>query len=143
MGSAIDRKFFRTRRATIPQALFLLQNERLLPAEAEALNLGIAIPEALKAVPAAKRPQALQPMVERMLTGLSSDVVLQRADVLFDPVWCIDVLKFLLAVGRNRRLYLLWPGSVNGTILEYSESGRPDYCRFDISGYVDAYIVTK
>ena len=143
MGSAIDRKFFRTRRTAIPQALFLLQSERLLPADAVTLNLGITVPEALRTVPAARRPQALQSTVEQLLSALPVDVVLRRVDILFDPAWRIDVLKFLLAVGRNRRLYILWPGTVSSTILEYSEPGRPDYCRYDISGYVDAYIVLK
>ena len=143
MGTAIDRKFFRTRRTAIPQALFILQNERLLPADAENLNLGIAVPEAMQSVPAVKRPPALQSTVERMLSALPVDVVLRRIDILFDPAWHIDVMKFLLAVGRNRRLYILWPGTVSSTILEYSEPGRPDYCRYDISGYVDAYIVLK
>ena len=143
MGAAIDRKFFRTRRTAIPQALFLLQSERLLPLDAATLNLGIAVPEALRAIPAARRSQALQSTVEQLLSALPVDVVLRRVDILFDPAWRIDVLKFLLAVGRNRRLYILWPGTVSSTILEYSEPGRPDYCRYDISGYVDAYIVLK
>ena len=143
MGSPIDRKFFRTRRMAILQALFFLQSERLLPADAAILNLGIAISEALRNVPAMKRPRALQSTVERLLSALPVEVVLRRVDILFDPAWRIDVLKFLLAVGRNRRLYILWPGTVSSTILEYSEPGRPDYCRYDISGYVDAYIVLK
>ena len=143
MGSAIDRKFFRTRRTAIPQALFLLQSERLLPADAATLNLGVAVSEVMRTIPAARRPQALHSTVEQLLSTMPFDVVLRRVDILFDPAWRIDVLKFLLAVGRNRRLYILWPGTVSSSILEYSEPGYPDYCRYDISGYVDAYIILK
>lgn len=143
MGTAIDRKFFRTRRTAIPQALFFLQSDRLLPADATSVNLGIAIPEAMRNVPPAKRPQVLQSTVDRLLDAEPSDVILQRIDILFDPGWRIDALKLLLAVGRNRRLYVLWPGVINGNILQYAEPGRPDYKRFDLSGYVDAYIVMK
>ena len=143
MGTAIDRKFFRTRRTAIPQALFFLQSDRLLPADAASVNLGIAIPEAMRNVPPAKQPQVLQSTVERLLDVEFPDVILRRIDILFDPVWHIDALKLLLAVGRNRRIYVLWPGVIKGNILEYAEQGRPDYKRFDLSGYVDAYIVMK
>ena len=143
MGSVIDQKFFRTRRTAIPQALFLLQSERLLPPDSATLNLGIVVPEALRTVPASRRPQALQSTVEHLLSAMPADVILRRVDILFDPAWRIDVLKFLLAVGRNRRFYILWPGTVTSTILEYSEPGRSDYCRYDISGYIDAYVVMK
>lgn len=143
MGSAIDRKFFRTRRTAIPQALFLLQSERLAPADAATLNLGVTVSEVLRTVPTERRPQSLQSTVEQLLSSLPVDVVLRRMDILFDPAWHIDVLKFLLAVGRNRRLYIPWPGTVSSTILEYSEPGRSDYCRYDISSYIDAYVVMK
>ena len=67
IGTPIDREFFRIRLMAIPHALFLLHGERLLlPTDATTLNLGIAIPEVSRTVPAIRRPQALQSAVEQM-----------------------------------------------------------------------------
>ena len=143
MGTVIDRRYYKNQRINIAQALFIVQSEKLLPADAKHINIGLYISDVLRDAPPAQRASMLQPEFDKLLTGTGTDVVLERIDILFDPIWDIDVLKFLLAAGRNRRIYILWPGSVIGSRLEYADQGRADHKVYEIMNYNDTYFVAK
>jgi hypothetical protein len=49
------------------------------------------------------------------------DILPTNTDILFAPEYGLDVIKLLLQLGRNLRLYLAWPGELVGERLIYSE----------------------
>ena len=142
MGAQMDRRTFRAQRTAPEQALFILPEEKLAPRDAAPLNVGLALAEAMKAVPAAERPALMKEKLAGLLP-FGADVALYRADILFDPMWQADVLGVLLGIGRNRRLYLVWPGNICGTMLEYASADHADYMSVDASRYIDTYVVSK
>lgn len=143
MGTIIDRRAFRQSMRTVSQALFVLSDDRLLPADASKINLGLSLSEALMEQKNVEAQPLLAVILSALIPGDSKDVVLERIDILFDPRWELDVIRLLLSVGRNHRLYILWPGQINGNILQYAQPETDDYAIYDIGNYVDTYIVKK
>ena len=142
MGIVIDRRAYKLQRVMCAQALFVLENPKHLPTDVEIINLGLELSSLAKSVPREKLP-SLTNVLEQLLSGKPTDIILDRIDILFDPVWNVDVLKLLLSVGRNRRLYIAWPGLMLGNILTYSEQGRPDWRACEINAYNDLFIIKK
>ena len=48
MGIVIDRRAFRQQRKTLFQGLFILESEKMLPADAERINLGLGLSQWMK-----------------------------------------------------------------------------------------------
>lgn len=142
MGIVIDRRSFRQQRTKCAQALFVFENVKNLPADVGVCNLGLELSSRIVGISKENIPP-LSSELEKMLSMMSSDVVLDRIDFLFDPVWKVDVLKLLLSVGRNRRLYIVWPGVMHDNTLTYSVRGRPDWQTYEISVYNDLYVIRK
>lgn len=143
MGVIIDRRYFKAQRQSMSRALFVLESDKQLPADAAIINVSLTLAETLQGILPRMRPNALQPKLEALIAGQPKDVILDRIDILFDPAWDVDVLKLLLAVGRNRRLYLLWPGSIAEGMLRYSQPGYADHHIYQIDKYDDTYLVRK
>lgn len=142
MGITIDRREFKQLRGNVAQALFVLEVQKHLPVDVETINIGLELSDILKASPREKLPP-LKDMLEQLISGKSADLILSRIDFLFDPIWNCNVLKLLLAVGRNRRFYVVWPGAFEANALSYSIQHQPDWANYNVSEYNDLYIVKK
>ena len=143
MGIVIDRRAFRQQRKTLFQGLFILESEKMLPADAERINLGLGLSQWMKDIPEPDRSASLEKAFSSILADKPNDIILDRIDILFDPVWNCDIMKLLLSIGRNRRVYIVWPGFTNGETLSYSENGWPDGHSYNISLYIDLTFVKK
>ena len=142
MGTLINRRVFKQLSDSLTQALFILPDAKSIPSGAVRLNVGLRLSESLYSLPAAMRAAKLE---ERffMLMPQDIDVELCRIDMLFDPVWHLNALRLFLAAGRNKRLYVVWPGKMNENILIYSQPGNADYAVYDVKSYIDTYVISK
>jgi len=76
-----------------------------------------------------------------VVNEINGNLLLKNTDVLFNPDYGVDVIRLLLHIGRNRKLFVIWPGEVTSTRLTYSEPNRFDYGEYNINDYVDTYVV--
>ena len=143
MGSMLDRKAYRATRQSASQGLFLLSDSSLLPKDICHVNIGLALAEQLNGMAPAERQDMLASSFSSILSGNGQDIVLEHIDILFDPQWEIDTLQFLLKAGRNKRLYIVWPGRLDITGLSYAEPDDADYHQYDYKNYIDTYAVMK
>lgn len=143
MGTTIDRRAYRQLSCSKPQGLFVLQDQKLLPAGVPHLNVGLALSERLKDIKQDQRGERVENELLALINDGCKELILERADILFDASWHMDVLRLLLKAGRNRKIYIVWPGNVLGCTLQYAEPTMKGYALYDVSKYVDTYIVSK
>lgn len=143
MGVMIDRRYYKAQRQSMSQALFVLESDKQLPPDTPSVNVSLTLAETLQELLPWARPNALRPQLEALITGKPKDIILERIDILFDPAWDVNVLKLLLAVGRNRRIYLVCPGTISEGALQYSQPGHADHHIYTIDKYDDTYLVRK
>ena len=76
--------------------------------------------------------------VEELLKGLfvkCDACLVTDFEMLFDPRYEIDVVKFFCEQARKKNIAIRWPGDFTGTKLTYAEPGDPDYHEY----YCDSY----
>lgn len=143
MGVRLRQRDFYACYQGVQQGLFILLDRRLVPENCTPLNIGLHLGEALVAIGRAERADRVTDLLKGLISTLDRTLLLENIDILFDPSYGNDVIKQLLYVGRNRRLLVLWPGSLDGGKLVYGEEGYQDHRQFDLDQYVDTYVVTK
>ena len=128
MGSAISsRRFLRNGNASYRRPLVFCRELRGVTDSAVSLNVAVA--ERLKNV------SPLESCFVSALSGLPEGVVIRGIDVLFNPVYEIDVVALLCSAYRKHHFDLVWPGCFEDNQLLYAEEGCPDYRSFDIARY--------
>lgn len=143
MGITIDRRAYRQLSQSQPQGLFVLQDQKLLPAAAVHLNVGLELSERLKDFGQEQRSERVENEFLALINDSCKELILDRVDILFDASWQLDVPRLLLKAGRNKRLFLVWPGTIRDGVLQYAEPTAVDHAVYSTSKYVDTYIVTK
>ena len=143
MGSIIDRRAYRQSMHVQPQGLFIFRDQKLLPDGVPHLNVGLVLSERLKEIRKDERSEHIENEFMALITDGCKELILDRLDILFDVSWRMDVLRLLLKAARNKRLFVVWPGSVRGYTLQYAEPAAEDYAVYDVNDYVDTYIVAK
>ena len=143
MGTIIDRRAYKKSMHTQPQGIFIIRDPRLLPESVPHLNVGLALSERLKDIQKDQRGECIEGEFMALIKDECKELILDRLDILFDVSWRINVLRLLLKAGRNKRLFIVWPGTVRGSTLQYAEPKAEDYAIYDVNDYVDTYIVAK
>ena len=62
-------------------------------------------------------------------------VYLTDYEMLFDPRYEIDILRFFVELARQNKLIVKWCGTMDGDTLVYAEQGYEDYRRYKASDY--------
>jgi len=62
-------------------------------------------------------------------------VYLKDYELLFDPRYEIDVLRFFTRLARQCKLIIEWCGRIHGETLTYAEPGYSDYIQYNINNY--------
>ena len=70
-----------------------------------------------------------------MLQNLPKQPIVKDIDVLFNPVYKVDVMKMLVSAYKKEHFSLVWPGNYADGKLTYSEEGYPDYRVYEINDY--------
>ena len=143
MGNVINRRDFPTVIEQARQGVFMLAPKVTVPLTAPAVNIGLMLGERLYKAKADGSPVNIADELDTILGEEQRDMTLANTDILFSPEYELDVIKLLLQLGRNQRLYMQWPGEITGEKLTYSEPGRFDFKEYNIKDYVDTYVVLR
>ena len=143
MGTIIKRRDFPTVIEQAQQGVFVLAPKVIVPVNSTFINIGLMLGERMFNAKAEGLPANISNELDAILEEEKSDITLVNTDILFSPEYELDVIKLLLQVGRNQRLYMQWPGEIAGEKLIYSESGRFDFKEYNIKDYVDTFVVLR
>ena len=143
MGTIIKRRDFPKVIEQVQQGLFVLSTKVNVPVNATFVNIGLILSERMYRSKVDGSRVSIVNELDAILEEKQRDLALANIDILFSPEYELDVIKLLLQVGRNQRLYIQWPGNVSGEKLTYSESGKFDFKEYNIKDYVDTYIVLR
>lgn len=143
MGIIIKRRDFPTIIEQTRQGVFVLAPKVAVPVNATFVNIGLMLGERIYKAKEEGAPVKISNELDAILGEELNDITLTNTDILFSPEYELDVIKLLLLVGRNQRLYVEWPGEIAGEKLTYSEPGRFDFKEYNIKDYVDTYVVLR
>lgn len=141
MGVVISRRDLPAAIGQARQGVFVLGPKVAAPANSFVINIGLTLGRIMYETHAQRQPADIAGELKLILDGSCRDIAIENIDILFAPNYGLDVIRLLLQVGRNQRLYLRWPGQIEGERLAYSIPGRFDYREYNIKDYVDTYIV--
>ena len=143
MGTIIKKKEFSMVIEQLQQGVFVLAHKVTVPVGSVYVNVGLILGEMMLNAKLEGSRANISNELDAILGEGQIDFTLANIDILFSPEYELDVIKILLQVGRNKRIYIQWPGIINGEKLTYSEPGRFDYKEYNIKNYVDTYIVLR
>ena len=134
MGTAIARRrFLRRRQASYTRPLvFCCEVDGFTD---NAVSVSVSLAKRLADVSLGMRSLRVEQCLNDVLRDLPDGVVVCDIDVLFNPVYKIDVLSVLLSAYRKHHFDLIWPGRYEDGELVYAEEGYPDNQSFDIAHY--------
>ena len=143
MGTVIKRRDFPAVIEQARQGVFLLAPKVTVPVTAPVVNIGLRLGERMYKAKADGSSVNIANEIDAILDEGKRDFTLENTDILFSPEYEMDVIRLLLQVGRNQRLYMQWPGDINGEKLTYSEPRRFDFKEYNIKDYVDTFVVLR
>jgi hypothetical protein len=98
------------------------------------LNLGAGLSAGLMHVSPAQRGSTAQDLIEGMIRECESETIFCFSiDLLFEPSLHIDPLMIFRRASRIKRVIVFWPGSFQGSVLAYAETGHQHYRTWRIS----------
>lgn len=143
MGVVINRRDFSAVIEQARQGVFVLAPKVTVPVNAPVVNIGLMLGERMYEAKTDGSPVNIANELKVILGEELRDINLANTDILFSPEYEMDVIKLLLQVGRNQRLYMQWPGEITVEKLIYSEPGRFDFKEYNTKDYVDTYVVLR
>lgn len=98
--------------------------------------LGSLLAEKLIRYPIEKRNSMLIYELDNLLLKSNDNKLLVKdIDILFNPEYKIDVLKYFYSLARVKKVVIEWNGIISNDYLQYSEVGYLDYKRYSINKY--------
>ena len=143
MGTIISRRDFLTVNNQVHQGVFLFNFKVVLPPNTISFNLGLLLGEKMFDAKIGNQAIKIETALELLVNDNDGNIFFENTDVLFSPEYGLDVIKLLLQVGRNRKVYMIWPGAMTETRLTYSKPNRFDLKEYNIKYYVDTYVVLR
>lgn len=103
---------------------------------APVLNLNLELSRRLLELTARQRVLRLPGLLDELIPGDRSPVLLDNTELLFEPALRTDPLKLLQGAARNRTVVAAWNGALAGGWLTCAELGHPEYRRYPQDGMV-------
>ena len=103
---------------------------------APVLNLSLELSRRLLELTARQRVLRLPGLLDELIPGGRSPVLLDNTELLFEPALRTDPLKLLQGAARNRTIVAAWNGAQAGGWLTCAEPGHPEYRRYPRAGLV-------
>jgi len=142
MATRLSRFEFKQRYTAIGQGLFIVTNEKRLPKEQGTVNLGRELSNILCDLPEQNRPDAVASGIAKLVNPYKA-VTLTHSELLFTPGFNLDIVGLLLALCRNRKICIAWPGTILDGKLIYASPNNPEYYECDPRALQDTYIITE
>jgi hypothetical protein len=103
--------------------------------ESKAISINMLLAGKLIKIPPNRRPMQLEKCFNQVLDTLHYGVILKDFDVMFNPEYQVDLLRFMVVVCKKKAFSIIWPGKCEGGKLFYAEEGYSDYKMFKIEDY--------
>ena len=100
------------------------------------ISLGVILSERLLRYPIEIRNSILIQELDKLLLNTDDNkLLIKNIDILFNPEYKIDILKYFYSLARGKKVAIEWNGSIKNDYLQYSEIGYLDYKRYSINKY--------
>ena len=133
MGTVIKSSKFTENKSTILKPIIYCGQEDLI--EKEAVSISVILAEKLSNIEINRRTMQIEKCLYETILELAEDVVLKDLDVLFNPIYKVDILKVMISVCKKKSFSAIWPGSYSDNKLIYAEEGFLDYKIYNIKDY--------
>ena len=142
MGVKISRIDFRRQYLAVYQGLFVFSNAKHMPKNQPEVNLGYELSRRLLEINVQQRIFGLADCLRAIVAAYNA-VSITHIEILFTPSLKQDVVGALLALCRNRKVCVCWPGHIGDRMLTYADPSCPEYYETDYAGLVDTYVITE
>ena len=103
--------------------------------ESEAISINLLLAEKLVKFQSNRRTMRLEQCFNQVLDTLHNGVLIKDFDVMFNPVYQVDLLRIMVVACKIKPFSIIWPGKCEDGKLFYAEEGYPDYKVFNIEDY--------
>ena len=97
-------------------------------------GINLALSEMLMRYESDSRPQHVEAAL-KIITNHQTPIIFTNFEMLFDPRYEIDILKFFCEKARLVNVAVKWPGSFVDDKLIYATTEDPDYHEFNCNAY--------
>ncbi len=105
------------------------------------INLGLDLSLVLKEHPVESRNSKVIDELNNIFARVQTEhILVKNLDMLFNPEYKLNILKYFIDLSRNKLIFLEWPGKFKNRELEYSEINYSDYQKYNIDNYKIALI---
>ncbi|MBR6410258.1 MAG: BREX-3 system P-loop-containing protein BrxF [Clostridia bacterium] len=99
------------------------------------LKINIILSERLCRIPRDERAKLVEFKLNNLLNYYHAPVLISDFEMLFDPRYKIDILRFFCEKARIINVAIKWPGQYADGKLTYANPADPDYHEFDCNAY--------
>jgi hypothetical protein len=82
----------------------------------------------------------LKTLNQIILTVDAPLLIIMNIDILFNPDYKLNIIKYFMNIARNKMILVQSPGVLKGYVLQYSEVKYSDYVNYDLRDYEIAFI---
>lgn len=100
------------------------------------VNLNLQLSSSLLEYSIKQRPLKVAEITAEMIEALSSPVLFDKLDILFEPSLQTDPLALLQSLSRSKTIIAFWSGSLKDKKLYYAEPGYPEYRSYHVQDFV-------
>ena len=65
----------------------------------------------------------------------SNKLIVTDIDILFNPLYKLDIIKLFMQLSTNKKVIVQWPGRLDSNNFVYSEPKYEDYKKYEIKNY--------
>lgn len=109
----------------------------------ETLDVNRILMNELKSLADRKEILLIDDLFYKLITTKGREIVLTNFEILFDPAYRLDVMKFLEKLNNRVKVVAVWPGTFKDNLLIYSEPQYEDYAKYNLSDYNITLIVER
>lgn len=99
-------------------------------------KLGEILSEKLSQYTSDKRSlMVLKELDNLLLSNSYSNMLIDKIDILFNPTYQLDMLRYFSKLARVKKVVVIWCGECSNNSLIYSGPGYKDYKNYNIKDY--------
>lgn len=140
MGVRIRRLDFKKQYPLVAQGLFVFGTVKGLPKDQIIMNLSFELSQRLMRVSSDRRCYEVDFALDNIVHDHQA-VTFTNIEILFLPSLQQDAIGSMLKLCRNRKICVVWPGTIDENTLLYASPSSPEYYETEITRYIDTYLV--
>ena len=140
MATQLKRIEFKQCYPSMQQGLFITLSAKRLPKNQTEVNIGRTVSAALAEISTESRSAMVQHVLSNAVATCTA-VNMTHLEILFSPGFHLDVIGALLALCRNRKICIAWPGTFLDGKLIYATPDSLEYYECNPHALQDTYII--